>query len=58
MPRRNSLQNLMFNPFEINESHRAITDNVYPDTHFLMMFNRVIFSETQIITLKIHSVKQ
>ena len=24
----------MFNPFEINESHNAITDNVDPDTHF------------------------
>ena len=24
----------MFNPFEINESHSAITDNVDPDTNF------------------------
>ena len=48
-----SLQNLMFNLFEINEAHSAITDNVDPDTHFLMMFNMVLSSETQIIILKI-----
>ena len=41
------------------ESHSSITDNLDPDTHFfLMMFNKVISSETQIITLKIHSMKQ
>ena len=49
-----SLQDQIFNPFEINESTSVLTDNAYPDIHlFNDPLQGIFFKRIQIITLRI-----